>query len=155
MKRIVLAVMAALVLCACPSYAKKAKKTAEVTFEVSMHCKKCADKITENVGFEKGVMDLKVDMAGKTVYIKYNPDKTNPETLKKAIEKLGYSAEIKAASNACSDKPCCKNGDSGCKDKCCKKSDPECKEKCCKKNECAQKDTCHKKGCAEPDKCCQ
>ena len=116
MKRIVLAIVAAFVLCSCPSYAKKAKKTAEVTFEVSMHCKKCADKITENVGFEKGVLDLKVDMAEKTVYIKYNPEKTNPDTLKKAIEKLGYSAEIKTTSNACSDKSCYKNGESGCKD---------------------------------------
>ena len=142
MKRIVLAVMAALVVCACPSYAKKAKKTAEVTFEVSMHCKKCVDKITDNVGFEKGVQDLKVDWADKTVYVKYDPSKTNPNVLKKSIEKLGYSAEVKSASDASSDKQCCKNSESTCKDKCCKKDGDSCKKDCVKEGECCKKDGC-------------
>ncbi len=114
-----------------------------------------ADKITENVGFEKGVMDLKVDMAGKTVYIKYNPDKTNPETLKKAIEKLGYSAEVKNAPTECTEKSCCKKDNAESKGTCCKKDTAN--SKCCKKDGCKKDDA--KSGCCKKDEtkkeCCK
>ena len=72
---------------------KKVKKTETVTFKVNMHCKNCANKITDNISFVKGVEDLKVSLDQKTVTITYNPAKTNEATLQKAIEKLGYSAE--------------------------------------------------------------
>ena len=72
---------------------KKVKKTETVTFKVSMHCKNCANKITENISFDKGVEDLKVSLDEKTVTITYNPAKTDEDTLQKAIEKLGYSVE--------------------------------------------------------------
>ena len=72
---------------------KKVKKTETVTFKVSMHCKNCVAKITDNISFVKGVEDLKVSLDQKTVTITYNPAKTKEETLQKAIEKLGYSAD--------------------------------------------------------------
>ena len=72
---------------------KKVKKTETVTFKVSMHCKNCVTKITDNISFVKGVEDLKVSLDQKTVTITYNPAKTDEATLQKAIEKLGYSAE--------------------------------------------------------------
>ena len=72
---------------------KKAKKTETVTFKVSMHCKNCVAKITDNISFIRGVEDLKVSLDQKTVTITYNPAKTDEATLQKAIEKLGYSAE--------------------------------------------------------------
>lgn len=71
----------------------KKKKTEVVTFKVGMHCKNCVKKVTDNISFEKGVKDLKVTLEDKTVTITYDPTKTNPETLKKAIEKLGYKVE--------------------------------------------------------------
>lgn len=71
--------------------AKKEKKT--VTYNVSMHCKNCVAKITDNVSFVKGVEDLKVSLDEKTVTITYDPAKTDEATLQKAIEKLGYIAE--------------------------------------------------------------
>ena len=71
----------------------KKKKTQTVTFKVSMRCKNCVKKITDNISFEKGVKDLQVVLEDKTVTITYDPAKTNPETLKKAIEKLGYKVE--------------------------------------------------------------
>ena len=64
-----------------------------VTFKTSMTCKNCVKKITENMSFERGVMDLKVTLETKEVMIKYNPAKTDEETLAKAIRKLGYEAE--------------------------------------------------------------
>ena len=72
---------------------KKVKKTETVTFKVSMHCKNCVAKITDNISFLKGVEDLKVSLDQKTVTITYNPTKTDEATLQKAIEKLGYSAQ--------------------------------------------------------------
>ena len=61
-----------------------------VTFVTDIHCKKCAQKIEENVAFDKGVKDLKVNVKEKTVYIQYDSTKTDIPTLTKAIEKLGY-----------------------------------------------------------------
>ena len=61
-----------------------------VTFVTDIHCQKCAQKIEENVAFEKGVKDLKVNVKEKTVFIQYDSTKTDVGTLTKAIEKLGY-----------------------------------------------------------------
>jgi len=66
----------------------------EVTFYISNmegeHCKKI---ITENIGFEKGVKDLKFDLENKLVTIVYDAEKTTPETLKTALEKLKYNVQ--------------------------------------------------------------
>ena len=59
----------------------------------SMTCKNCVKKIEGNIPFEKGVKDLKVSLEDKLVTITYDPSKTDEETLCKAIEKLGYTAE--------------------------------------------------------------
>ena len=61
-----------------------------VTFVTNLSCQKCAQKIEENVAFEKGVKDLKVNVKEKTVFIQYDSTKTDVGTLTKAIEKLGY-----------------------------------------------------------------
>jgi copper chaperone CopZ len=69
------------------------KKSEKVTFSVNMYCESCKAKIEKNVSWEKGVKDLTVNLEKKTVSIVYNPQKTTEEKLKKAIEKLGYTAE--------------------------------------------------------------
>ena len=61
-----------------------------VTFIVDLHCENCVKKVRENISFEKGVKDLKVSLADQTVSIKYDDSKTSEQTLKAAIEKLGY-----------------------------------------------------------------
>ena len=43
------------------------KKTAEVTFNVNMHCENCKAKIEKNISWEKGVKDLSVNLENKTV----------------------------------------------------------------------------------------
>ena len=69
---------------------KPAGKSAEGLFSVSMHCRNCVEKITGNISFEKGVKDLKVSLDKHTVWIKYDPSRTDEARLKAAIEKLGY-----------------------------------------------------------------
>ena len=68
------------------------KDKSKVTFLVSVTCEKCQKHIEENLSFEKGVTGLDVNLPEKTVTIEYREDKTSPETLKKAIGKLGYTA---------------------------------------------------------------
>ena len=70
--------------------AKKKGEIKEVTFNVHLHCENCVKKVQENIAFEKGVKDLHVCLEDQTVSLKYDAAKTNEETLKAAIEKLGY-----------------------------------------------------------------
>ena len=70
--------------------AKKKGEIKEVTFNVHLHCENCVKKVQENIAFEKGVKDPHVCLEDQTVSLKYDAAKTNEETLKAAIEKLGY-----------------------------------------------------------------
>lgn len=69
---------------------KKKGEVKEVTFSVHLHCENCVNKVQENVAFEKGVKDLKISLEDQTVFVKYDAAKTSEQTLKAAIEKLGY-----------------------------------------------------------------
>ena len=66
----------------------------QVVFATSIHCANCSTKVQENISFEKGVKDLKVDVPTKQVTVTFNTAKTDTTKLKKAINKLGYSAEV-------------------------------------------------------------
>lgn len=68
---------------------------AQVLFAANIHCANCAKKVQENIAFEKGVKDLRVDVERKEIEITFNTSKTDTLVLRKAINKLGYSAEIK------------------------------------------------------------
>ncbi|MBO4536680.1 MAG: heavy-metal-associated domain-containing protein [Bacteroidales bacterium] len=75
---------------------KKQKKNAnleEVTFVTTIDCKNCVKKVEANLPYEKGIKDLKVNLDDRTVWIKYDPAKTDKEKLAAAIVKLGYEAE--------------------------------------------------------------
>jgi len=65
-----------------------------VVFFTSLECKKCATKIQENVSFEKGVKDLKIDVPAQTVTIKFDASKTDTLKLGNSIRKLGYEATV-------------------------------------------------------------
>ncbi|MCF0166067.1 MAG: heavy-metal-associated domain-containing protein [Bacteroidales bacterium] len=79
------------------------KKTEQVTFNVNLHCADCVKKVEANLPFAKGIVDMKVSLDDQTVWIEYNPSKTDKESLKKAIEKIGYSV----GGEACGEKDCC------------------------------------------------
>lgn len=66
----------------------------QVVFASNLHCDSCAKKVKENISFEKGVKDLSVSVEDNTVTVVFNPSKTDTLKLKKAINKLGYKAEV-------------------------------------------------------------
>ena len=73
---------------------KKAKaEIKEVNFHVHLHCANCVKKVQDNIAFEKGVKDLHVCMESQVIALKYDAAKTNEETLKNAIIKLGVEVE--------------------------------------------------------------
>lgn len=79
-----------------PSFADgKDNKLTTVVFSTGLHCENCKKKIENNIAFEKGVKDLQVDLANKTVTVTYRNDKTTSEKLQQAISKLGYTCLIK------------------------------------------------------------
>ena len=92
MKRTLIIIMTALMAFSVSLSAgpKKKAEIKEVTFSVHLHCENCVNKVQENIAFEKGVKDLKVSLEEQTVFVKYDAAKTSEQTLKTAIEKLGY-----------------------------------------------------------------
>lgn len=72
----------------------KSKDLATVKFDTSIDCEACVNTIMKNIPFEKGVKDVKCDLTTKEVTIEYQATKTTPELLKRALEKLGYTAKV-------------------------------------------------------------
>lgn len=78
------------------SYAKDIKTVVFNTVP-EMHCGNCENRIKNGLKFEKGVKGIKTDLEAKTVTIKYDAEKTNPEALIAAFAKIDYQAsEVKA-----------------------------------------------------------
>ncbi|MCU0377944.1 MAG: heavy-metal-associated domain-containing protein [Bacteroidales bacterium] len=75
----------------------KSKDLATVKFDTSIDCEACVNTIMKNIPFEKGVKDVKCDLTTKEVTIEYQASKTRPELLKRALEKLGYTAKVAKA----------------------------------------------------------
>ena len=59
---------------------KPQKQTA--VFHVEIHCDACIKKIEQNIGFEKGVKDMRINKDAETVTITYDPSKTDIDKLK-------------------------------------------------------------------------
>ena len=73
---------------------EKVKKTEVMKCWTSVTCANCVAKVEKNIPFEKGVTALEVDLPTKMVTVTYRPDKTSPEKLEKALQKLGFKTEI-------------------------------------------------------------
>ncbi len=71
---------------------KSDKKEAEVTFISDIDCPSCQKKLESKLPHEPGVKDLKIDLEKKTIWFKFDPQKTDKIKLAKALEKLGYAS---------------------------------------------------------------
>ncbi|MCX6285944.1 MAG: heavy metal-associated domain-containing protein [Bacteroidetes bacterium] len=86
------------------------KKPETIKIKTSAVCDMCKDRIEQGMAFEKGVKNVVLDVDTKIVSITYNPSKTTPDDLRKAISKLGYDADNVVADKAAYAKlpACCK-----------------------------------------------
>ncbi len=75
--------------------AQDKKKVEEVSFETSITCDACVNTIMSSLPLEKGIKNVKCDLESKEVKVTYRKDKTDPEKIKRALEKLGYVAKKK------------------------------------------------------------
>ncbi len=73
---------------------EKQKTTETVKYKTSIDCAECVNTIMKNLPQEKGIKDVKCDLATKEVSVTYQKDKNNPEQIKKNIEKLGFTAKV-------------------------------------------------------------
>lgn len=78
--------------------------------KASIVCSTCKKTLEEGLRFEKGIKQAIVNVSEKTVTVIYNDDKTNPDSIRKAISKLGYDADSIPADKSAYEKleNCCK-----------------------------------------------
>ena len=65
------------------------------TFQVlGMSCAVCALNVETTLGAQEGVYEAKVNFAGSTVLVDYNPRVITPGELQKAVEAAGYELVV-------------------------------------------------------------
>lgn len=57
---------------------------------LGMACAGCSGAVEKALSRLEGVSSAKVDLAKKTAYVNYNPEKISIDGLKKAVEAAGY-----------------------------------------------------------------
>lgn len=84
-----------LLLLLLPAFAAHAqsKKTETLEIRTSAVCDMCIVTIEGEMIYEKGVKKVKLDLATNVISVEYDPRKTNPDALRKAVTKLGYYAD--------------------------------------------------------------
>ena len=103
--------------------AQDSKKYAKAIIKTSAHCHSCKEKIEKALVFEKGVKDAVLDMKSKIVTVTYKIKQTDPEKLKQALVKAGYTAEIV--------KKTCTDTQTNCQSSCGSKNKTKAKQKSC------------------------
>jgi len=90
--------------------AQNTEKIDSVKILTSIQCDMCEERVGELLSFEKGVKHFNIDLDTKYVSVIYNPKKTTPAEIKKAISGVGYDADDVAADKEAYAKlpACCK-----------------------------------------------
>ncbi len=96
----ILAVIIVMIIPLAVNAQEKSKANETVKYKTSIDCAACVNTIMTNLPQEKGIRDVKCDLATKEVTVTYQKEKNNPEEIKKSIEKLGYTAKIIPAENS-------------------------------------------------------
>ena len=109
MKKIV-SIITVLILISGMSYTIHAQNLKTVEIQTSAQCEMCKERLESNLVFEKGIKNVKLDMETKKLFVTYKTGKTDINTIKNAIAKLGYDADdIKGNNTAYTNLPvCCK-----------------------------------------------
>ncbi len=79
-------------------------KTETIIIKTTIHCdhclrcESCGLNINRGTRKAKGIKKVKIDPAANTITVTYRTDRTDPDTIRKAIAAAGYDADdIKAA----------------------------------------------------------
>jgi mercuric ion binding protein len=83
-----------------------------ISIKTSAICEMCKEAIEYDLVYEKGVKSSDLDLDNKVVTVVYNPKKTDAETIRKRITKVGYHADdLIRDPRAYENLPfCCKDG---------------------------------------------
>lgn len=73
--------------------AKSSPITETVVLMTSAQCDMCKAKIEGRLGEAKGIRTAALDIRSKKLTVKYNPEKTTVDEIKRAINALGYDAD--------------------------------------------------------------
>ena len=78
-----------------PAFAVHAQsnKLDSVAIHTSAVCDMCVETIESEMIYEKGVKKVHVDLDSKMISVQFDPRKTDPDALRKAVTKLGYYAD--------------------------------------------------------------
>ena len=81
----------------------------EIIIQTTAQCGECKTIIEKALMAEKGVRFAELDVKSKQAKVVFNPKKTTPEQLRKAISMVGYDADDVLADPAAVAKlnPCC------------------------------------------------
>lgn len=97
-------IMLALVLSSLLTFASKGeKKTITIKTQIycshCQQCESCGKNINDHIReSNKGISKVSVDEKANTITVTYDTDKTNPESIRTAINKAGYDADDQKAS---------------------------------------------------------
>lgn len=89
---------------------KQNEKISEVILSTEMHCQNCADKVSKQLAYTKGVIDVQANHEKDAVYIKYRNDRTDTEKLIASLKEIGYTATVFNTGHNCSQCPHAKAG---------------------------------------------
>lgn len=94
------------------AFSQKANKTETISIKTSSQCDMCKLTLEKAMAYEKGVKKSNLDVPTSVLTVEYNPTKTTPEKIKKAVTETGYDADELPANPAAYEKlnPCCKKG---------------------------------------------
>jgi len=115
MKNIILIAFFTLFTFSVAAQSKKNQKAVIKTALYCDHCKQCetcGKNFQENMYKITGVKNYELDDQKMTITVFYNGEKTDLQTIKTAISKLGYDADEVMADQTAYDKldGCCKKG---------------------------------------------
>jgi len=113
MKKNILILVFAMLLAVGNTFAQNEKATkkqdnpkiSEVILSTEMHCQNCADKVTKQLAYTKGVIDVQANHEKNAVYVKYRNDRTDNEKLISSLKEIGYTATVYNQGHNCSQCP--------------------------------------------------
>ena len=72
-----------------------------------MTCGSCRHRVEHAMREVRGVLDVCVDLAGGTAFVRYEPSRTSPEVLAQAVRGAGYEPTAPGIGSEPRSRPCC------------------------------------------------